>query len=159
VTKAEEEGFSLKAYKKLPIKYWMLCFITCLSYTVILVFMAFATDLQHTKYNIPVDTAGHVNSTVYGLSILLSPLLGYLLDRFGKLLWVMCFGSACLVSGLLLVGLTNYEPYYGLALIGVAYAALPNAIWPCVSLVCGDESAGTAFGGVTALNSVGMHSK
>ena len=139
----------------MPIKYWMLCFITCLSYTVILVFMAFATDLQHTKYNVPVSTAGHVNSVVYGLSILLSPILGFLLDKYGKLLWVMLFGSLCLVSGLLLIGLTDIYPYYGLGLIGIAYAALPNAIWPCISLVCGEEAAGPAFGGVTALNSVG----
>jgi MFS family permease len=117
--------------------------------------MAFSTDLQHTRYNTPVTTAGHINSMVYGLSILLSPLMGFLMDKFGKILWVLSFGISMLITGLLIIGLTDFQPYLGLCFIGVAYSCIPNAIWPCIPVICGEKMSGTAFGGVTGMNSVG----
>ena len=142
--------------KRLPLRYWLLCCITCLSYTLILVFMAFSTDLQHTRYNTPVSTAGHINSMVYGFSILLSPFMGFMMDKFGKVLYVLSFGICLLISGLLTIALTDMPPYLGLCLIGVAYSCIPNAIWPCIPAICGEKMSGTAFGGVTGMNSVGL---
>jgi hypothetical protein len=80
------------------------------------------------------------------MSILLSPLLGWFLNKYGYLLVVLGSGILFLIGGLLLLGLTTIHPYAGLSMIGVAYAFVPNAIWPSISLVCGDAVAGTAFG-------------
>jgi len=152
----DEEEFSFAALKHLPKKFWGLCVITVLSYTTILVFMAFSTDFIHTKYGLPVDMAGHINSTVYGLSIFCSPFLCWFLNKYGQLFPIQIIGILSLIGGLMTLGTTDVPPYFGLAMIGIAYAFIPNTLWPSVSLVCGDETAGTAFGGITGLNSVGL---
>lgn len=59
-------------------------------------------------------------------------------------------------GGEIYLAFMNVYPYVGLGLIGMSYAFIPNAIWPAISLVCGDSVAGTAFGGVTGLNSLGL---
>ncbi len=61
-----------------------------------------------------------------------------------------------LLAGLILLGLGVIQPYIALVLIGLSYALIPNSIWPCVYLVAGDAVVGSAFGGVTGLNSLGL---
>ena len=153
---SEEGDFSFKTLKLLPFKFWIICFITVFSYTVILVFMAFSTDLLVTKFGVTADNAGHISSVVYGLSILLSPLLGYFVDKYGNLLIMLIFGIISLITGILILGLTMYVPYIGLTFIGIAYGIIPNCLWPSISLIVGNQVAGTAFGGVTGVNSLGL---
>jgi hypothetical protein len=59
-----------------------------------------------------------------------------------------------MIAGTLMIGFTNIYPLIPLLLIGLGYAFVPNSVWPAISLVCGDDYAGTAFGGITGLSSL-----
>jgi MFS family permease len=54
----------------------------------------------------------------------------------------------------LILAFTHVHPLIPYCLIGLSYSMVPNSIWPAISMVCGDENAGTAFGTVTAINSL-----
>jgi MFS family permease len=87
-----------------------------------------------------------VNSILYIVSAVASPLFGLLVDKTGRnILWVF---TAILVTigahGLL--AFTFLDPYIGMCIMGLSYSLLASALWPMVALVIPDHQLGTAYG-------------
>lgn len=87
-----------------------------------------------------------VNSLVYSISAIASPILGYIVDRTGKnVSWV--FISICVTifaHGLL--AFTYLNPYVCMVLMGLAYSMLASSLWPLIALVTPEHQLGTAYG-------------
>ena len=108
-----------------------------------------------------------LNSLVYTISAVGSPVLGFMIDRTGRnILWTItaiCITIRKLLSFLessvfnlpvfcLLIvahgilAFTFVNPFVAVSMMGVAYSMLASSLWPMVALVVKENQLGTAYG-------------
>jgi MFS family permease len=102
------------------------------------------------------ETSGKIMSIPYFLSALLSPLCGHIIDKVGSRAIIACFASIMLIAVHLALALSVSSPVLPLIGQGLAYTFYASVIWPSVPLTVKEESVGTAFGTITAIQNIGL---
>ena len=75
-----------------------------------------------------------------------SPILGILIDKTGRnILYVTIAIAITLVCHALLT-FTFINPYFAIAIMGLAYSLLASALWPIAALIIPEYQLGTAYG-------------
>lgn len=98
------------------------------------------------KYEFEPDAANTVNSLVYSISAIASPLFGILVDKTGRnVLWVVISIIGSLVAHGLLA-FTYISPYICMVWLGISYSMLASSLWPLIALVIPEHQLGTAYG-------------
>lgn len=98
------------------------------------------------KFDFAPEDANTVNSIVYIISAIASPLLGLLVDRTGRnVMWVF-ISIIVTIIGHSLLAFTFANPYIGMVTIGLSYSMLASSLWPIVALVVPEYQLGTAYG-------------
>ena len=88
-----------------------------------------------TRFGVKDDDAWKYTSVIPLSSIVLSPILGIMVDRFGKMIW-MCGLGFCLLSGALVLLLSRAAlPGLAFGIIGLAFSIEPAAVWVCVPIL------------------------
>ncbi len=136
--------------------YWFVTALCVTFYSAIFPFTAFSTDFIHTKWGYEVVTAGRITSIVIFASMILSPILGRMVDKLGRRGSMMLVGSLMLVPCYLALGLTTFTPIAPMVVIGLAFSLVPAALWPAVPLIVEAKSVGTAFGLMTMIQNFGL---
>jgi hypothetical protein len=91
----EAEEFSIKHILHFPIVFWLLSFISLFSYSQIWMLMTFSTDYVHNEFEgYSTSDAAHVNSIMYGIPLVLSPIVGYFLQKTKLFVTTMTIGGA-----------------------------------------------------------------
>ena len=88
------------------------------------------------------------------MSAVLAPLLGFVIDRFGRnLAWVM-FSCVCTLVAHCLLAIQSSQilAYVAMVILGVGYSTLASSLWPIIALVVPLHRQGTAFGTISILN-------
>mmetsp|Transcript_20330 Transcript_20330/g.30528 ORF Transcript_20330/g.30528 Transcript_20330/m.30528 type:complete len:594 (+) Transcript_20330:76-1857(+) len=101
------------------------------------------------------ETGGRVMSIPYILSAILSPFIGYAIDRIGYRANCLCLAPALLMIVHLVFALTDSSPVIPLVGQGLAYALYAAVVWPSVPLTVSGGS-GTAFGIITAIQNFSL---
>lgn len=102
------------------------------------------------------ETAGRVMSIPYTLAACLAPLIGRLIDKFGRRGFLALIASCVLVLVHLSLALTRLAPAIPLLGQGLAYALYSSVLWPSVTLTVRKESTGKAFGVITSIQNIGL---
>lgn len=136
--------------------FWFITLLCVTFYSAIFPFTAFSTDFFHDKWNYSVLTAGRITSIVILASMILSPILGRVVDTIGRRGTMMMVGSLLLVPCYLVLGLTSLSPVVPMVIIGLAFSLVPAAMWPSVPLIVEEKSVGTAFGLMTMVQNFGL---
>ncbi len=90
----EAEEFSIKHILHFPIVFWLLSFISLFSYSQIWMLMTFSTDYVHNEFEgYSTSDAAHVNSIMYGIPLVLSPIVGYFLQKTKLFVTTMTIGG------------------------------------------------------------------
>lgn len=98
------------------------------------------------KFGFTPDAANTVNSIVYLISAVASPLFGFIIDLTGRnVAWVFCATFSTIVAHSLLA-FTFLNPYVGMVLMGLSYSMLAASLWPLVALIIPEYQLGTAYG-------------
>jgi MFS family permease len=98
------------------------------------------------KFDYSPEDANTVNSIVYIISAVASPLLGLLVDKTGRnVMWVFVSIIVTIFAHGLLA-FTFLNPYIGMAVMGVSYSMLASSLWPLVALIVPEYQLGTAYG-------------
>ena len=101
--------------------------------------------------------AAVIMSIPYFISAIISPFLGFVVDRFGKRAIIATLAPFLLVIVHLMLGLAPSVPgQYPLIGQGLAYSAFAAALWPSVPYVVEDRLVGTAYGVITAVQNLGL---
>lgn len=152
----ETEVVSLTDVKDFKPIFWLIALICIAYYVAIFPFIALGKVFFERKYNYDPSNANMVNSLVYSISAIASPILGYLVDRTGRnVLWVLISICATIVAhGLLAFSYAN--PYACMVLMGLAYSMLASSLWPLVALVTPEYQLGTAYGIAQAVQNLGL---
>lgn len=140
--------------------YWYLSILGLLSYSVIMPFNYIAGPLiVETQYkDIPTSTArqyaGIIMSLLYAVSVLVLPILGWIVDRVGERckLLTISVGFLALAHALML----KLHPAISVTILGFGYTLFATVYWPCISLSVPPTLLGTALGVVTCIQNFGF---
>jgi MFS family permease len=149
------ESISFKVLTHFPVTYWLLMGVCVAGYSCQYVFMIYASDYIHEKWGYDDIKSGNWASVVYMFAIVLSPVVGYFVERRGQGLTLMGIGCLFFAIGCVIMGTItpNYLPAVPLIMMGIAYSLVPATVWNAISDVIPEPLAGTGFGIMTAIMS------
>lgn len=128
---AEEEKIRISDVKNFPLNFWILSCICVMYYLTIFPFVGLAQVYFKRKYDLTVDGANMVNSCVYIVAAVISPLCGYAVDRIGRnILWISLGTILTITAHLIIAFTTHFQPWICSLLMGVGYSILASALWP-----------------------------
>jgi len=117
-------------------------------------FLTFSQDFFVSK-GYEIASASFLSSIVMMGSLFLSPLIGYLISKFGKEEALIIIGGTVLASLLFLIS-TAPSPIFVLVLIGVFAAFVPAPVFSLPSKIVKPQHLGLAFGILTTCLNVGV---
>ncbi|XP_076658606.1 lysosomal dipeptide transporter MFSD1 [Halictus rubicundus] len=152
----EQEVVSLTDVKDFKPMFWLITLICIAYYISIFPFIALGKVFFEKKYSFEPSNANTVNSLLYSISAVASPVFGLIVDRTGKnVLWVfMGIFATIIAHGLL--AFTYQSPYLCMVLMGLAYSMLASSLWPLIALVIPEYQLGTAYGIAQAAQNLGL---
>ncbi|KDO31137.1 hypothetical protein SPRG_04275 [Saprolegnia parasitica CBS 223.65] len=95
-------------------------------------------------------------SVPYLISAVLSPVMGYAVDRVGFRAGLALVSSILLTVVHLLLGTTHVTYWIPLVLQGVAYCVFAAALWPSIPYVVDARLVGSAYGAITSIQNLGL---
>lgn len=98
------------------------------------------------KFHFTPDEANNVNSIVYLISAVASPLFGFVIDKTGRNVSWICTAVMSTIGAHTLLAFTMLNPYVGMVLMGLSYSMLAASLWPLVALIIPEYQLGTAYG-------------
>lgn len=172
-----EDKIRLKEIKDLPSSYWMIVFLCLTFYSAIFPFTSLSTDFFNSKWGIPLSlkesgsafissiinffkgiftTAGGITSIIMIASAIFAPIFGRMVDKLGRRVSIILFGSALMIPAYILMGFTNIYPVFPMLILGISFSLVPAALWPSVPLIVKEGKVGTAFGLMTMIQNIGL---
>eukprot|EP01090_Pellita_catalonica_P006071 TRINITY_DN1626_c0_g1_i2.p1 TRINITY_DN1626_c0_g1~~TRINITY_DN1626_c0_g1_i2.p1 ORF type:complete len:383 (+),score=29.97 TRINITY_DN1626_c0_g1_i2:197-1345(+) len=140
----------------LPMGFWVLCVtLACFScgfYT----WIDYAPDFLHRAWGYNATAAGYLVAGSGLLSVLIAPVIGLVLDKYGKRLLAALFGNLILLAALFSMIYPDFPPYVWSMAIGVADATVQGAIYPCLELIVPPNRFGAAYGIAIVFSNVAM---
>ena len=180
ILKLKEEGGGDKIVfgdvKQFRPSYWYVTLLCLTFYSAIFPFTALSTDFFNSKWGLPltVDSGGgflyqvfynviHMFSTAGGTttiiifaSMVLAPVFGKFVDRFGRRATIMVLGSLLMIPAFLAMGFTTFPPVLPMIVLGASFVMVPAAMWPSIPLIVEKNRVGTAFGLTTMIQNIGL---
>lgn len=136
--------------------FWLLTVVCVAYYVAIFPFVGLGTVFFQRKYGFKLEDANRVDSIIYLIAAIASPILGIMVDFFGhNLLWVLVASIVTLGSHMLL-SFSYLHPMFGMVLMGLSYSLLACGLWPMVSLVIPEYQLGTAYGIMQSVQNLGL---
>ncbi len=141
-----EEKIVVKDVFKLSSAFWFISLLCVTFYSAVFPFTNHAPRFLQMKFGMSAATGGGYTSLIMTASMIFTPILGFLIDKFGKRGWIMFFGSILIVPAHLLLGLTFLPPVVSFLMLGIAFSLVPAALWPAIPILVKEKFLGTAFG-------------
>ena len=153
-------AFNFRAMRQFKAPFWMIASVCTFFYASVVPFSAISPQLFAQKYGYPPERAGLTTSIYIATTIVLSPILGKVVDRIGKRPMLIFLGSLILVPCHAALAFTNIKPEYPMIGLGVAFSLVPAALWPSIPLFIKhsgfNELVGMAFGITLAMQNTGL---
>jgi MFS family permease len=128
--------------------FWLITLFCVLFYSAVSPFLKFSTKLMVVKYGVDASLAGFFSSIAPFGTILLTPLFGYVYDRYGR-------GVTLVILGAMLLAVVHFGfsmPFHSpavaillMVMLSIAYSLAPAALWPCVPKIIPLKCLGTAY--------------
>lgn len=108
------------------------------------------------KFDYTPEEANTVNSIIYSIAAVASPLCGYIVDKTGRnVMWVF-MATVVTIGAHALLAFSFVNPYVGTILMGMAYSMLASSLWPLVALIIPEYQLGTAYGICQSVQNLGL---
>ena len=127
--------------------FWLITLFCVLFYSAISPFLKFSTKLMVIKYGVDADLAGFFSSIAPFGTILMTPLFGFIYDRYGKGVTLIITGAlmlTCVHFGFSLPMHSSATAIILMAILSISYSLAPAALWPCVPKIIPMKCLGTA---------------
>eukprot|EP01016_Furgasonia_blochmanni_P052410 TRINITY_DN8351_c0_g1_i4.p1 TRINITY_DN8351_c0_g1~~TRINITY_DN8351_c0_g1_i4.p1 ORF type:complete len:331 (+),score=-24.35 TRINITY_DN8351_c0_g1_i4:552-1544(+) len=147
--------------KVLPKIFWLLCSVTLFSYLTVIPFNQIASSFFIQRW---IDTdpltddreeiAGRLMSIPFMTSLVLVPVVGYIVDKIGhrvNILIISGIGLAITHALFLII-----YPTCPLILLGVFYSMFSAVVWPTLAYVVSKDHLGLAYGVQTSVQNIGL---
>jgi len=152
----EDEKIKLTDVKNFPLNFWILSLICVMCYLTVIPFVGLSQVYFKRKYHLDIADANIVNSCIYIVSAIFSPICGFLVDRTGRnIIWIS-LGTILTCIAHFIVAMTQISPWFCTILMGIGYSILASALWPMVSLIIPPNQLNTAYGMMQAIQNLGL---
>jgi len=152
----EEKVVRLSDITDFSLPFWLVCVICVTYYIAIFPFIALGKVFFMRKFGLSSEMANYVNSFLYTISAVASPLMGLLVDKTGRNIMWLFISIIATIGAHSLLAFTFENPFYAMTALGLSYSMCASALWPMISLVIPDYQLGTAYGVAQALQNLGM---
>ncbi|MBN2669902.1 MAG: MFS transporter [Bacteroidales bacterium] len=133
-----------------------------LFYSAIFPFQKFATDMLASKLNMSIKDAGALFSYFPIGAMVLTPLIGFFLDKKGLGATLMFFGALLLTVSHLIFGLVPAETFnttiaiITIVILGTAFSLVPASMWPSLPKIIDEKFLGSAYGLIFFIQNIGL---
>lgn len=163
----KEDPFKVSDIGKLfASKTFMMVALLCvLYYSAIFPFQKFATSMLENRLGIATTEASALFSWFPIGAMLLTPLLGWFLDRKGKGATMLIIGAVLMFVCHLIFAIYPLEPgnamstvvaYAAIIVLGVSFSLVPAALWPSVPKLVEDRYLGSAYSVIFWIQNIGL---
>ncbi|XP_017128498.1 major facilitator superfamily domain-containing protein 1 [Drosophila elegans] len=136
--------------------FWMVSIICVAYYVAIFPFIALGQNFFVDRFHYTPAEANTVDSLVYLIAAVSSPVFGFLIDKVGKnVTWVFTATLTTIAAHALLT-FTQLTPYVGMTVMGLSYSMLAASLWPLVALIIPEYQLGTAYGFCQSIQNLGL---
>lgn len=128
--------------------FWLITLFCVLFYSAVSPFLKFSTKLMVMKYGIDPDIAGFFSSIAPFGTMLMTPLFGYVYDRYGRGVTLVITGALMLAAVHFGFSLPMHSSTVAITLmvtLSIGYSLAPAALWPCVPKIIPLKCLGTAY--------------
>jgi hypothetical protein len=155
------EEFHLSDLKKIITNrgFLLISFLCVLFYSGVFPFLKYAVHMMQSKLGVDAHIAGKISGLLPVGTILLTPIVGYFLDRKGKGATMMIFGAALLTLAHLtfaLVPLNMAIAIIAIVVLGIAFSLVPASMWPSVPKIVEERYLGSAYALVFWIQNIGL---
>ncbi|XP_073491295.1 lysosomal dipeptide transporter MFSD1-like [Aquarana catesbeiana] len=143
--------------RRLPLRYWLLVLTITFFYNGVFPFVADASKFIQDKYpGYDQQTASYIAGAVYDSSLVLSAIVGILIDYVGMrgIMAVLCAVFTLPVFALL--AFTFVPPLVSTLWLGVTYSFAAASMWPSIALMVPQATLGTALGLAGSVQMIGI---
>lgn len=159
-----EEEFKLSDVKNLLTSrlFWIIALLCVLYYSAIFPFQRFGTNMLQCNLHISDTQAADLLRWFPIGALILTPPLGYLLDKIGRGATMLIIGSLLLIGCHLVFALwLPANPSQNLAMatiivLGVSFSLVPAALWPSVPKVMDARYLGSAYSLIFWVQNIGL---
>lgn len=143
----------------------IVAFLCVLYYSAIFPFQKFATSMLENRLDMSTDDASALFSWFPIGAMMLTPLLGWFLDRKGKGATMLILGSILVFVCHLIFALYPLQPdnlgsmavaYGAIILLGVSFSLVPAALWPSVPKLVEERYLGSAYSVIFWIQNIGL---
>ncbi|KAL9928656.1 lysosomal dipeptide transporter MFSD1-like, partial [Glossina fuscipes fuscipes] len=125
------------------ITFWMVSIICLAYYVSIFPFIALGKDFSMEKFKSLLEEANNVNSILYLISAVASPLFGFIIDKTAHNMdWIFLATSSTTGAHSLLT-FTMLNPYVIMVIVGLSYSVQASSLWSFVTLIVPEYQLGT----------------
>lgn len=136
--------------------FWMVSVICVAYYVAIFPFIALGQKFFMDRFHYTEAEANNVDSLVYLIAAVSSPIFGMFIDFFGRnVTWVLT-ATITTIGAHALLTFTELTPYVGMSIMGLSYSMLAASLWPLVALIIPEYQLGTAYGFCQSVQNLGL---
>ncbi|KAL5102716.1 Major facilitator superfamily domain-containing protein 1 [Taenia crassiceps] len=157
-TDHEENRIKLMDIFYFPSPIWLICIICVAYYVTVFPFISLGLVFFKHKYDLDASEAAAVNSLVFVVSAVASPLVGALVAWIGySLIWVTSGVALSVVChGVFAFVPTGPPPALTMCCLGLSYSVLASSLWPLVGVVLPQYQRATAYGLIQSIQNLGL---
>lgn len=147
--------------------FWVVAILCVLYYSAIFPFQKFATEMLHYKVGFETKDAADYFSYFPIGAMIITPFLGFYLDRRGKGATMLILGSILMIICHLTFALYPFESgstsstviaMSAIVLLGVSFSLVPATLWPSVPKLIDNKVLGSAYSAIFWIQNVGLMS-
>ncbi|XP_055859252.1 major facilitator superfamily domain-containing protein 1 [Episyrphus balteatus] len=136
--------------------FWLVSIICVAYYVAIFPFIAMGKVFFKEKYGFTPEQANTVNSMVYLVAAVASPIFGFVIDLTGRNVSWVFLSTVFAIFSHSLMAFTNISPYYCMLMLGFSYSMLAASLWPLIALIIPEYQLGTAYGFCQSVQNLGL---
>jgi len=133
-----------------------------LFYSAVFPFQKFATDMLASKLDVDIKTAAAYFSYFPIGAMILTPFIGFFLDKKGLGASMMLYGAILLTVSHLIFALVPADIFNvpiaigTIVILGTAFSLVPASMWPSVPKVVEERYLGSAYGSIFWIQNIGL---
>lgn len=144
--------------------FWVVAMLCMLYYSAIFPFQKFATNMLENNLQIPTAQASNIFSFFPIGAMVLTPIIGFFLDKKGKGATMLIIGSILLFVCHLTFALypfgQNGHSFFvamtAIVILGISFSLVPAALWPSVPKLIDNRVLGSAYSAIFFIQNIGL---
>jgi len=167
-----EEPFKWQDIYKFSASFWYISLLCGAFYGAIFTLTNFSITFFENQRGLSKELAGGYTALLTFTAMIATPIMGIVIDRYGKRATFMAFGSFIMVPAFLCLGFLpvtsqhmislgfanvpfSVIPVVPLLFLGISFCLVPAALWASVPLIVEERRLATAFALITVVQQIG----